>query len=180
MALSRRHFFRSLLPGDPHSPKRVARYQDLETYVRTQLLPYDFELTEEQERDLMKEVRSFLEKTSNDDLFGYQIRYRLEEVVTAKVQPWRSQSDVDAQAERLREIRQAAPDYVTTFLEVHNGEPVIEQLKQMYGVYELPDLEQTLKRQVELWIAEVNDRLLAQYDVVSVRDVVFAQLRSWC
>lgn len=180
MALSRRQFFRSLVPGDPQSPKRQARYEVLETYVRTQLLPYDFELTEEQERELNAEVRSVLEKASNDDLFGYQIRTRLEEVVEAKVQPWRSQGSTTALAERLQEIRRVAPDYVTTFLEVHADTPMIEQLKQMYGVYDLPELEKSLKHQVELWIAETNDRLLVQYDVVSVQDLVFAQLRSWC
>src|SRR5215471_14585910 len=106
MALSRRQFFRSLMPGDPNSPQRLARYQTLETHVRTQLLPYDFELTEDQERELLAEVRSVLEKTSNDDLFAHHIRGRLEEIVEAKIQPWRKQSDVDALADRLREIRQ--------------------------------------------------------------------------
>ena len=180
MALSRRQFFRSLLPGDPQSPQRLARYETLETYVRTQLLPYDFELVDEQERELLREVRSFLEKTSNDELFGYQIHSRLADLVETKIQPWRKKSDVDALSERLREIRQAAPDYVTTFLQVHDGMPVIQQLKQMYGVYELPELENVLKHQVELWISETNDRLLAQYNVVSVQDLIFAQLRSWC
>lgn len=180
MSLSRRHFFRSLLPGDPNSPKRLDRYQTLETYVRTQLLPYDFELTEEQERELMSEVRSVLEKATNDELFAHTMRSRLEQVVDTKLQPWRNQSDRDALTERIKEIRQAAPDYVTTFLEVNAGEPVIEQLKQMYGIYELPELEQSLKRQVEIWISETNDRLLTHYNVVSVQDLVFAQLRSWC
>src|ERR1051326_5667855 len=69
MALSRRQFFRSLVPGDPQSPKRLARYETLETYVRTQLLPYDFELTEDQERELLAEIRGVLEKTPNNDLF---------------------------------------------------------------------------------------------------------------
>src|SRR5215471_12972251 len=180
MALSRRQFFRSLMPGDPNSPQRLARYQSLETYVRTQLLPYDFELTEAQERELMAEVRAILEKTSNDNLFAHHIRGQLEQLVEAKIQPWRSQSDIEALAERIREIRQAAPDYVTTFLEIHAGTPVIEQLKQMYGIYDLPELEKSLKRQVEIWISETNDRLLSHYDVVSVQDLVFAQLRSWC
>ena len=43
--------------------------ETLETYVRTQLLPYDFRLTEEQERELMSAVRSVLEKTTDDELF---------------------------------------------------------------------------------------------------------------
>lgn len=180
MSLSRRHFFRSLLPGDPNSPKRLERYAALETYVRTQLLPYDFELSEAQERQLMADVRSTLEKTTNDELFGYGIRNQLERLVEGKVNPWRSESDREALAERLKEIRLAAPDYVTTFLQVHAGEPVIEQLMQMYGIYDIQELEDSLKRQVEIWIAETNDRLLVQYNVVSVQDLVFAQLRSWC
>src|SRR5437899_1872816 len=137
MALSRRQFFRSLLPGDPQSPQRLARYQTLETYARTQLFPYEFQLTTEQEQELIAEIRAVLEKTPNDDLFSNMIRGRIEEIVEAKIQPWRKQSDVDARTERLREIRQVAPDYVATFLTVQADTPVIEQLKQMYGIYDL-------------------------------------------
>lgn len=148
--------------------------------MRTQLLPYDFELTEQQERELLAEVRSVLEKSTNEDLFSQAIRNKLEQIVEGKIQTWRNQSDHTALSERLKEIRQAAPDYVTTFLEMHADEPVIEQLKQMYGIYDMAELEASLKRQVQIWIAETNDRLLAHYDVVSVQDLVFAQLRSWC
>jgi len=42
------------------------------------------------------------------------------------------------------------------------------------------ELEDLLKRQIESWIQDVDDRLIQQYDVVSVQELVFAQLRSWC
>jgi len=181
MSLSRRQFFRSLWNvNDPQSPKRLKRYEALETYARTQLFPYDFTLTDEQERELIQEVRSALEKTPNDELFSNVIRGRIEQIVETKIQPWRKDSDVFALTERLREMRQIAPDYVSKFLQVQAGTPVIEQLKQMYGIYDLAELEASLKRQVGLWISELDDRLLSQYDLISVQELVFAQLRSWC
>src|SRR5437762_303110 len=112
MALSRRQFFRRFLnPGDePPSPERLARYEALETYTRTQLLPYDFTLTTDQERQLLAAVRAVLEKSRDNELFSNVIRGRIEEVVEARIQPWRESHHLAAQGDRLREIRNAAPD----------------------------------------------------------------------
>jgi hypothetical protein len=69
---------------------------------------------------------------------------------------------------------------VGNFLELHRDQPIVAKLKEAYRTDDLDDLEKLLKQQIELWIAETNERLLLQYDVVSVQDLVFAQLRSWC
>ena len=180
MALSRRQFFRRFWSSGNASPERLARYDALETYVRTQLLPYDFTLTEEQERELIAAVREVLEKTSNEELFSNIVRGRIGEIVEARIQPWRRQSDSGGRTERLREVRIAAPDYVSTFLNVQADTPIVEQLKQTYEIQDLGELEALLKRQIETWIADADDRLIQQYDVISVQDLVFAQLRSWC
>ncbi len=181
MGLDRRQFFRRLVPGaDKNSPRRMARYKDLETYARMHLLPYDFELTEEQESQLIGAIRGVMDNANNDDLFSNAIRARIEEIVEKTIEPWRRQTDVEARAKRLQEVRQAAPDYVSAFLEVQAGTPIIEKLKEAYRTDDLAELEALLKHQVELWVAEASDRLVQQYDVVSVRDLVFAQLRAWC
>jgi hypothetical protein len=37
-----------------------------------------------------------------------------------------------------------------------------------------------LRQRIDDWIATVDDNELIQHDVVTVKDLVFAQLRSWC
>jgi hypothetical protein len=180
MGLDRRQFFRRLVPGDKDSPRRLARYKDLEMYARMQLLPYDFELTPDQEKQLIEAIHGEMAKTSNDDLFSNVIRGRIEEIVEKTIEPWRRQTDLQARARQLQEVKRAAPDYVGNFLELHRDQPVVEKLKEAYRTDDLAALEKLLRQQMELWIAETNERLLLQYDVVSVRDLVFAQLRSWC
>src|SRR4051794_20059696 len=98
MALDRRQFFRRFLPGDKTSDQRAGRYDSLETYVRTRLLPYDFTLSEAQEHELIAAVRALLEKMPNKDLFSPDVRVRVEEVVESKIQPWRMQTDVTGRA----------------------------------------------------------------------------------
>src|SRR5262245_49297725 len=117
MAESRRQFFRRFLgqEGVP-SDKRMARYQVLETYARTQLLPYDFPLTPNQERELIAAVRYCLEKAPDDVFFSNRIRGQIEEVVEQKLAPWREMSQDTGRAERLREIRLVAQDYVSAFM----------------------------------------------------------------
>ncbi len=181
MPLSRRQFFRRFWsPGDEPTPERLARYAALETYTRTQLLPYDFTLTADQEAQLIAAVRAALEKASNDELFSNVIHARIEEATEAKLQPWRERSHLAAQADRLQEVRQAAPDYVARFFAVQASAATIERFQEIYGVDDRAELENLLKEQVRLWIAEVDDRLIAQYDIIAIQDLVFAQLRSWC
>ena len=94
--------------------------------------------------------------------------------------PEQQQLNDAVSAETLREVRQVAPDYVSSFMTEHAGTPIIGQLQEAYGIDDLDDLEALLKDQIRTWINESNDRLIRQYDVVSVRDLVFTQLRSWC
>ena len=56
----------------------------------------------------------------------------------------------------------------------------MEQLKQRFGIADSYALEAELRTRINAWIAEVEDEQLGQYDVFTVKDLVFAQLRSWC
>jgi hypothetical protein len=181
MPLDRRQFFRRIWsPAEKLLAKRTERYESLETYVRTRLLPYDFTLDEGQEHELMAAVRGLLESLPDDELFSNNVRARVEAVVDSTLQPWRSQSDVSGREERLRELRAAAPEYVTAFLNTSAESPIVEQMKQNYGIDNIEELGGLLRSQIETWIGEVDDRLVLQYNVVSIQELVFAQLRSWC
>jgi hypothetical protein len=57
MDLSRRHFFRRLWSTGDKRRKNGWRYTVLESFARTQLLPYDFSLTDEQLSAMQEGVR---------------------------------------------------------------------------------------------------------------------------
>jgi hypothetical protein len=152
----------------------------MDTYVRTHLLPYDFALTAAQEAELFASVRSALEETNDEELFSAILRFKVEEVVDGKIRTWREQSQANENLNRLKEIRNSAADYVSTFLNGQATPAAVEQLKLRFGTPDAKDLDAELRTRVQDWIATVEDSELLQYDVVTVKDLVFAQLRSWC
>ncbi len=181
MSLSRRQFFRKFInPAEKSRAERLARYEVMENYVRTNLLPYDFSLTADQEAELFAEVRSALEMTNDEELYSAIIRFKVEEVADAKIRLWREDSRLKDQLDRVREIRNAAPDYVSTFLSLQATPATVEQLKARFGIQESKALEDDLMNRIQEWVATVDDDQLLQYDVFTVKDLVFAQLRSWC
>ena len=152
----------------------------MDTYVRTHLLPYDFGLTADQEAELFASVRAALEETKDEELFSSVLRFKVEEVVDRKIRPWREESQLNEQLNRLKEIRHSAADYVSTFLNAQATPAAIDQLKLRCAIQDSKALEAELRNRIQEWIATVEDSELLQYDVVSVKDLVFAQLRSWC
>jgi len=152
----------------------------MDAYVRTHLFPYDFSLTPQQEAELFASVRAALEETGDEELFSAIIRFKVEEVADRKIRFWREQNELSDELNRVREIRHAAVDYVRAFLNGQATPSAVEQLKARCGIQDLPALDVELRSRVAAWIATVDDRELLQYDVVTVRDVVFAELRSWC
>jgi hypothetical protein len=181
VSLSRRQFFRRFVkPGEKTREERNARYEAMDAYVRTNLLPYDFCLTAAQEAELFATVRTALEETGDEELFSEILRFKVDEVVDSKIRPWREASYLDEEGTRLRELRRIAVDYVNLFLNGQGSPTAIEQLQQELATYDLPALEAELRKRIQEWIGTVDDRELLQYDVVTVKDLVFAQLRSWC
>jgi hypothetical protein len=181
MSLSRRQFFRRFLnPLEKSREERLARYEMMEAYARTSLLPYDFSLTEDQEAELFATLRSALEQTADEELFSAIIRFKVEEVVDARIRPWRVESETRYQADRVNEIRNSAPDYVSTFLGFQATPIAIDHLKQKFGIHDSKALEEDLRRRIREWVATVDDEQLLQYDIFTVKDLVFSQLRSWC
>ena len=152
----------------------------MDAYVRTSLLPYDFGITEAQEAELFAAVRSALEETGDEELFSAIIRFKVEEVVDSKIRPWREASYLDEQGSKLRELRRIAVDYVNLFLNGQGSPAVIEQLQQKLAMHDIPALEVELRKRIQEWILTVDDNELLKYDVVTVKDLVFDQLRSWC
>jgi len=152
----------------------------MHNHVRTNILPYDFCLTASQETELFATVRSALEQTNDEELFSSILRFKVEEVADRKIRLWRDENQLNEQLNRLKEIRNSAADYVSVFLNGQATPAAIEQLKTTCGIQESGALETELRSRIQDWIMRVDDGELVQYDVVTVKDLVFAQLRSWC
>jgi len=164
--------------GQKTPEERRERYETMDAYTRTHLLPYDFALTADQESELFAAVRADLEATNDEELFSSILRFKVEEVVDRKIRLWREQNQLQEQLNRLNEIRHAAPDYVSTFINGQATPTTIEQLKSHFSTDDLIILETELRKHIQEWIATVDDSELLQYDVVTVKDLVFEQLRS--
>jgi hypothetical protein len=87
---------------------------------------------------------------------------------------------LDEEGGKLRELRRIAVDYVNLFLNGQGSPTTIEQLQQELSIDNIPDLEAELRKRIQEWIQTVEDSELLKYDVVTVKDLVFDQLRSWC
>jgi hypothetical protein len=181
MPLNRRDFFRKLVkPNERSREERVARYELMDQYVRNELLPYDFSLSAEQEVELFAAVRKELEETNDEELFSSILRFKVDEVVDRKVRPWREASHLNEEFQRLKELRGSAAGYVSTFLNGQATPAAVDQLKERLGISDLGLLDVELRRRIDQWIVTVEDHELLQYDVVTVKDLVFTKLRSWC
>ena len=176
MPLSRRQFFRRLWsPGDKASPRRLARYEEIKTDVRTYLLPYDFSLTTEQTDLLFADIQLALDGAQDDELFSTKIVDRIGKLADVRIQMWR-----DLVLAWEKDVRNYAADYVSAFLSSEASPETVEQLKRHLGIDELAALETELKKRVRNWIAGIEGEKLRQYDIISVKDLVFSELRSWC
>lgn len=182
MALSRRQFFRRFLGPTEDSPtapeSRAARYEVLETYVRTQLLPYDFALSEEQEQELYARVRKHLETVEDAELQSVFVRGQVEEVVEAALTPWREADRLQVQRERNREVREAGISSVNEFVHIFGSPSTLLALRRKLQATELEHLEGMLREEVRGWMASLSEEELLQYDIFTVKDVVFAKIRS--
>jgi len=90
---------------------------------------------------LFADVRATLERSPDEELFSAFIRAIIEEVVDTKIQPWREENHLRSQADRLKEIRGAATDHVSTFLNLQATPAAVEQLKQRFGMDDSHALE---------------------------------------
>ena len=82
-------------PGEKSREERIARYEEMDQYVRTELLPYDFALTAPQQDELFATVRKALEESRDEELFSAIIRFTVDEIVDRKIRPWREANRLD-------------------------------------------------------------------------------------
>jgi len=174
MALSRRQFFRGLVGPTPEQQKE-RRVHAVETYVRTNLLPYDFGLNAEQTSEALSAAIAEVDlETIEDGMLTYQHCLRIRDVVEEKVQRWR---DEYLKAEEVR--REAIP-FVREFLSLEAAPADLETLRQRFHVPYPAVLEEEIEGQVQNWLGGLSNARLAGCDSAAIRELVFSELRSWC
>jgi hypothetical protein len=146
----------------------------MKSYVGAILIPFDFTLTSEQTAEVFAIADTALQAASDEDLFSDSIRIRLDQLIEPSIKQWYTEL-----LDHVEEVRQCAPDYVTTFLREGSSEEV-EQLMKRFNTDDWDALDTDLRKQIRTWVTGLDNEKLRQHDVVTVKDLVFAELRSWC
>ena len=147
----------------------------MKSYVGAILIPFDFSLTPEETSEVFAIADTALQAVSDEDLFSDAIRIRLDQLIEPKIREWHQ-----ALLSHVEDVRQSAPDYVGAFLGSEASPEQVDQLIKRFNIENLEDLDQEVRKQIRTWIACLDNEKVRQYDVVTVKDLVFAELRSWC
>ncbi len=183
MDLSRRHFFRRLWSTGERTPEeRLARYEVLESFCRTQLLPYDFSLSDAQLVTMQENVRFHLRATRDKELFAPEICVKLQKIVDAMMEPWRQEHflKLEAEARRAEQYREIAMTFVAEFLHERATPSQLDLLRQRFGVQDVQAIESRLEAEMRSWANGQTNEELLMGDSQSIKNLVFAQILSWC
>jgi hypothetical protein len=146
MEMSRRQFFRGLTGKD--------RAAAVDAYVRTNLLPYDFSLTDEQIENLLGAVRSKLADGKGTD-FSNEERQRMAEIAQEMIRAWRE-------------------DYWNAEEKRRDG---IEFIREFIRTKAAPE---ALERRAVSWLYNLPNVGLAPLNAAELKELVFSQMSAWC
>jgi hypothetical protein len=175
MAISRRQFFRGIVgQGEGRQREEGRNISHLDTYVRTNLLPYDFALTGEQIDEVLATVRTAIQPADDEELFTYERRQRMNQIVEETVRPWREEYL------KAEEVRREAAILVQDFLAVETTPEERTKLCERFHIPYPAVLEEEIARQVQAWLAGLSNARVAACDGAALRDLVFSEIKSWC
>jgi hypothetical protein len=146
----------------------------MKSYVGAILIPFDFSLTPEQTSQVFAIAEETLQSASDEDLFSDNVRIRLDQLIEPYIKKWHNEL-----LDHVQEVRQSAPDYVTEFLREAPNEQV-DQMMKRFNTQDWDVLDTELRKQIRTWITGLDNEKVRQYDVVTVKDLVFSELGSWC
>ena len=175
MPLSRRQFFRSFWSPQKTLAQRKEQYRVMKSYVSAILIPFDFSLTPEQTAEVFELAEIALESASDEELFSDSIRIRLDQMIEPQIKNWHREL-----LDHVQAVRFAGLDYVTEFLATGATDEELEKLLSRFASKDVDGLESELRKQIRTWLDGLDNEKVRQYTVESVKDLVFAELRSWC
>jgi hypothetical protein len=174
MSISRRQFFRGVVgQGERRQRDHSQNVETLDTYVRTNLLPYDFGLTADQTEEVLAAVRTAIDPDS-DDVYTYDRQQQMNQIVEETVRPWREEFW------KAEDVRRGADDLVQEFLTIEATPQDREQLCRRFHVPDPAVLPDEVRRQIRSWLAEISNSRIASCNTEALRELVFSEIRSWC
>jgi hypothetical protein len=174
MSISRRGFFRQFLPGDQGEKDKGHRLAAIENYLYSNLLPYDFTLTDMQLDQLNGDIHAAAEALGDEDMNSPTVQQAMNRLTETRIQPWR------ADHWRAEELRQVGMTYVSEYLTREATPEDLQQLRNRFNVQYPTSTEEEVERQASAWLNNLSDARLLEYDVTSIRELVFSEIRSWC
>ena len=174
MPISRRNFFRGLVgQGDNRQREQEKRVRAVESWVRTNLLPYDFALSGEQTAEILAAAVAAAPIDGEDELLTHKLRLRLREIVEQRVEQFREEF-LNAEHARSEAIA-----YVKGYL----SEVTPEDIQRLCAHFQIPDshpFEEEIVLQTRYWLGGLPNSSLAALDHDALRELVLSELRSWC
>jgi hypothetical protein len=175
MSISRRQFFRGFVGhSEDRQREQEKRKFAVESYVRTNLLPYDFSLTPEQTVEALAAALGGVNIEGEDEPLTYDRRARLREIVESMVDGWRQEH---LQAE---DKRRDAAGLVEEFLSFEANPEELMKLAERFHPAGTTSLKEEVERQLRVYLSDLPNARLANCSATELRDLVFSEIRSWC
>ena len=152
MPMSRRQFFRGFT-GKEEPRHQLNRATAIDAYVRTNLLPYDFSLTDEQVEHLLGVVRCGLAGGEGTE-FSSEERQRIAAIAQETIRVWRE-------------------DYWNA--EQKRRDAII-LVRKFIHTKASPD---ALERRAVSWLYKLPDARLAPLNPGELKELVFSQMNAW-
>jgi hypothetical protein len=171
MRMSRRLFFKGLT-GKEGPRRRVDRAAAIDAYVRTNLLPYDFCLTDSQVEELLRAVRSEFTEGEGSELSPEE-RRRITVSAQETIEFWR---DEYLKAE---DKRRDAAILVREFLHTEATPDLLEGLRNHFQIPATKIVEDEIERSAVSWLYALPNAHLAPLNAEELRNLVFTQIQAW-
>jgi hypothetical protein len=171
MRMSRRQFFRGFTGKE--GPRRpLTRADAIDAFVRTNLLPYDFSLTDEQVEQLLVTVRSELAAGEGNE-FSNKERHRMAAIAQGTIQTWREEY-LNAE-----EKRREAIILVREFLHTETSPDFLQRMRNRFQVPSSRSLEKEVERLATSWLYGLPNGRLALLGAAELKDLVFSEMTAW-
>jgi len=171
MRMSRRQFFREFTGKEGHR-RQLSRAEAVNAYVRTNLLPYDFCLTEEQVEQLLQAVRRELSGGEGSE-FSSEERQRMAAIAQETIRPWREDYW------KAEEKRREAVILVREFLDTEAAPEALERMRNRFQIPPFGTLKDEIEGRARSWLYESPDARLAPLNAAELKDLVFSEMSTW-
>ena len=171
MRMSRRQFFGGFT-GKERPRRQLNRAAAIDAFVRTNLLPYDFCLTDQQVEHLLGVVRSEMTEGDGTEFSGEE-RQRMATIAQETIEPWRE--DYCKAEEKRRDAMVLVREFLLT-------EAAPETSKRQPNRFQIPSSKtlEEIEREALSWLYGLPDARLASLDAADLKDLVFSEMSIRC